>query len=78
MLGCHHGVVYDVTGTFGKYESTVLYILLICRLEFHDSHPGGPTVIFRCAGKDATEDFDSVHPRDLLKEALTESAIRGY
>lgn len=35
-------------------------------------------VILRCAGKDATEDFDSVHPRDLLTEALPESAIRGY
>jgi isopentenyl diphosphate isomerase/L-lactate dehydrogenase-like FMN-dependent dehydrogenase len=35
-------------------------------------------VILRCAGKDATEDFDSVHPRDLLTEALPKSAICGY
>lgn len=35
-------------------------------------------VILRCAGKDATEGFDSVHPRHLLTEALPESAIRGY
>lgn len=31
----------------------------------------------RCAGKDATEDFDSVHSPDLLTEALPETALRG-
>lgn len=51
---------------------------LIYRLDFLDSHPGGPTVILRCAGKDATEDFDSVHAPHLLTEALPESALQGY
>ncbi|KAF7518294.1 hypothetical protein PCG10_000534 [Penicillium crustosum] len=46
--------------------------------EFLDSHPGGATVILRCAGKDATEDFDSVHSLELLSEALPETALQGY
>jgi hypothetical protein len=52
--------------------------VLIPPVGFLESHPGGPAVILRCAGKDATEDFDSVHSPDLLKEALPESALRGY
>ncbi|CAI7571185.1 unnamed protein product [Penicillium glandicola] len=46
--------------------------------DFLDSHPGGATVILRCAGKDATEDFDSVHAPELLSEALPETALLGY
>ncbi|KGO56442.1 Alpha-hydroxy acid dehydrogenase, FMN-dependent [Penicillium expansum] len=46
--------------------------------DFLDSHPGGAAVILRCAGKDATEDFDSVHSLELLSEALPETALQGY
>ncbi|KAJ5991577.1 hypothetical protein N7522_011784 [Penicillium canescens] len=46
--------------------------------DFLDSHPGGPQVILRCAGKDATEDFDSVHAPELLSEVLLESTVRGH
>ncbi|CEJ62255.1 hypothetical protein PMG11_10758 [Penicillium brasilianum] len=46
--------------------------------DFLDSHPGGAAAILRCAGKDATEDYDSVHSADLVKEALPDSALRGY
>lgn len=35
-------------------------------------------MILRCAGKDATEDFDSVHSLELLSEALPETALQGY
>ncbi|CAG8891952.1 unnamed protein product [Penicillium egyptiacum] len=35
-------------------------------------------VILRCAGKDATDDFDSVHSLELLSEALPETALEGY
>ncbi|KAJ5083854.1 hypothetical protein NUU61_008433 [Penicillium alfredii] len=45
--------------------------------DFLDSHPGGAQVILRCAGKDATEEFDSVHSPDLLTGALPETALRG-
>ncbi|KAJ6008286.1 hypothetical protein N7540_012262 [Penicillium herquei] len=45
--------------------------------DFLDSHPGGAKVILRCAGKDATSDFDSVHSPDLLNEALPPTALQG-
>ena len=48
-----------------------------CFIEFLDSHPGGANVILRCAGKDATDDFDSVHPPELLTEALPATALQG-
>ena len=35
-------------------------------------------MILRCAGKDATEDFDSVHAPELLSEALPESTVQGH
>lgn len=35
-------------------------------------------MILRCAGKDATEDFDSVHSLELLSETLPETALQGY
>lgn len=35
-------------------------------------------MILRCAGRDATDDFDSVHSPDLLNEALPKSALRGH
>ncbi|OQE47026.1 hypothetical protein PENCOP_c001G01104 [Penicillium coprophilum] len=46
--------------------------------DFLDSHPGGAAVILRCAGKDATEEFDSVHTVELLSEALPQAALQGY
>ncbi|RAH51378.1 FMN-dependent alpha-hydroxy acid dehydrogenase [Aspergillus brunneoviolaceus CBS 621.78] len=45
--------------------------------DFIDEHPGGPQVILRCAGKDATADFDSVHDKSLLTEALEPSCLKG-
>ncbi|KAJ6090299.1 hypothetical protein N7486_009114 [Penicillium sp. IBT 16267x] len=42
-----------------------------------ESHPGGANVILRCAGKDATDDFDSVHSPEILAEALPSSALIG-
>ncbi|RJE23437.1 Cytochrome b2 [Aspergillus sclerotialis] len=46
--------------------------------DFLASHPGGETVILRCAGGDATNDYDSVHSPEMLAEALPKSALRGY
>ncbi|RAL05946.1 FMN-dependent alpha-hydroxy acid dehydrogenase [Aspergillus ibericus CBS 121593] len=45
--------------------------------DFLDSHPGGVNVILRCAGRDATADFDSVHDKDVLSQALPPSALKG-
>ncbi|KAJ5987758.1 hypothetical protein N7481_002968 [Penicillium waksmanii] len=46
--------------------------------DFLDEHPGGSKVILRCAGRDATNDFDSVHSPELLAETLPETALRGH
>ncbi|KAL4953803.1 FMN-dependent dehydrogenase-domain-containing protein [Aspergillus filifer] len=43
-----------------------------------DEHPGGAKVILRCAGRDATSDFDSVHSPELLAETLPATALRGH
>ena len=42
-----------------------------------DSHPGGAQVLLRCAGKDATGDFDAVHDVELLTTSLSPSAFLG-
>ncbi|XRM47504.1 hypothetical protein ABZX51_010474 [Aspergillus tubingensis] len=45
--------------------------------DFLEEHPGGAQVILRCAGKDGTADFDSVHDKDVLSQALPPSALKG-
>jgi isopentenyl diphosphate isomerase/L-lactate dehydrogenase-like FMN-dependent dehydrogenase len=37
---------------------------------FLDAHPGGPASILKCAGRDATEEFDPVHPPGTLEDHL--------
>ncbi|KAJ5826444.1 hypothetical protein N7474_003582 [Penicillium riverlandense] len=69
-----HGAVYDVTGTLRMLDGRTT---LTDSPDFLDSHPGGAQVILRCAGRDATGDFDSVHSPELLAEALPETAWRG-
>ncbi|KAF3941695.1 hypothetical protein ABW19_dt0200699 [Dactylella cylindrospora] len=44
---------------------------------FLSSHPGGARIILQLAGKDATEDYDPVHPRGTLESSLPESAKLG-
>jgi len=45
--------------------------------EFLSKHPGGPTVIFKHAGKDATEGFEPIHPPEILDEHLDRSKHLG-
>ncbi|KAH6897414.1 cytochrome b2 [Thelonectria olida] len=35
---------------------------------FVNEHPGGPSVLLKCAGADATESFDEAHAPDMLDE----------
>ncbi|KAJ5125902.1 hypothetical protein N7526_008079 [Penicillium atrosanguineum] len=44
---------------------------------FMTDHPGGSKVILRLAGKDATEEFDPVHPDGTLEENLKPEACLG-
>uniref|UniRef100_L2FUB7 Cytochrome b2 n=1 Tax=Colletotrichum fructicola (strain Nara gc5) TaxID=1213859 RepID=L2FUB7_COLFN len=45
--------------------------------EFLDEHPGGAKLIFNCAGRDATEDYDSIHNPDLIAETLSPDRCLG-
>ncbi|KAK6360813.1 hypothetical protein TWF730_006935 [Orbilia blumenaviensis] len=45
--------------------------------DFLPSHPGGAKIILQLAGKDATEDYDPVHPRGILESSLPLSANLG-
>ncbi|KAI0013118.1 FMN-dependent dehydrogenase-domain-containing protein [Xylariaceae sp. FL0662B] len=45
--------------------------------EFLPEHPGGMKIILKYAGKDATEEFDPIHPRDTLDKYLDTSKHLG-
>ncbi|OAQ81839.1 mitochondrial cytochrome b2 [Purpureocillium lilacinum] len=45
--------------------------------DFLTSHPGGSKIILKLAGKDATEDYDPVHPPGTLEENLRPEAKLG-
>ncbi|KAK9326775.1 FMN-dependent dehydrogenase-domain-containing protein [Lipomyces starkeyi] len=45
--------------------------------EFAPEHPGGQKIIIKYAGKDATKEFDPVHPRDTLEKYLPSSKHLG-
>lgn len=41
------------------------------------SHPGGAKIILKLAGKDATEEYDPIHPPGILEEELKPEACLG-
>ncbi|KYK59623.1 hypothetical protein DCS_00756 [Drechmeria coniospora] len=45
--------------------------------DFLAEHPGGPKVILKYAGKDASEEFDPIHPPDTLDKYLDKSKHLG-
>ncbi|KAI0852530.1 FMN-dependent dehydrogenase-domain-containing protein [Daldinia vernicosa] len=45
--------------------------------EFLPEHPGGMGIILKYAGKDATEEFDPIHPPDTLDKYLDKSKHLG-
>ena len=45
--------------------------------EFLPSHPGGSKIILKLAGKDATEEYDPIHPPGTLEENLKPEAKLG-
>lgn len=45
--------------------------------DFIYSHPGGAKVILKLAGKDATEEYDPIHPPGTLEENLKPEALLG-
>lgn len=45
--------------------------------KFLSDHPGGKKAIMLFAGKDATEEFDMLHPPNVLKKYLTPEVVLG-
>ncbi|MCJ1236310.1 hypothetical protein MMC14_004290 [Varicellaria rhodocarpa] len=45
--------------------------------EFMPEHPGGPNIILKFAGKDATETYEPIHPPDTLDKFLDKSKHLG-
>ncbi|KAJ5889140.1 hypothetical protein N7504_009950 [Penicillium tannophilum] len=48
----------------------VLYGKVYDVTDFLSSHPGGAKIILKLAGKDATEEYDPIHPPGILEEEL--------
>ncbi|RXK34982.1 L-lactate dehydrogenase (cytochrome) [Tremella mesenterica] len=45
--------------------------------DFLDEHPGGADIILKYAGKDATEEYEPIHPPDAIKDNLDPSKHLG-
>ncbi|KAI9815779.1 MAG: hypothetical protein M1827_002175 [Pycnora praestabilis] len=45
--------------------------------DFLSSHPGGSKIILQLAGRDATEEYDPIHPPGTLEESLKSEAKLG-
>ncbi|CAF9940821.1 hypothetical protein IMSHALPRED_002180 [Imshaugia aleurites] len=45
--------------------------------EFKEEHPGGKSIILKWAGKDATDQFEPIHPPDTLDKFLDKSKHLG-
>lgn len=45
--------------------------------EFLPEHPGGPKIILKYAGKDATEEYEPIHPPDTLDKFLDKAKHLG-
>jgi len=55
----------------------ILYGKVYDVTDFLSSHPGGSKVILQLAGRDATEEYDPIHPPGILEENLKPSACLG-
>jgi isopentenyl diphosphate isomerase/L-lactate dehydrogenase-like FMN-dependent dehydrogenase len=55
----------------------ILYNTVYDVTEFLPSHPGGKKIILQLAGRDATEEYDPVHPPGTLEENLKPEAKLG-
>merc|ERR1719420_2462221 len=55
----------------------VLHDRVLDVTDFLKDHPGGELAIITFAGKDATAEFDMIHPPDVLEKYLDPSATKG-
>ncbi|KAA8647485.1 hypothetical protein EYZ11_004405 [Aspergillus tanneri] len=55
----------------------ILYGKVYDVTDFLSEHPGGARIILKLAGKDATEEYDPIHPPGILEENLRPEAMLG-
>ncbi|RDA84426.1 hypothetical protein CP532_2148 [Ophiocordyceps camponoti-leonardi (nom. inval.)] len=55
----------------------ILYGIVYDVTDFLSSHPGGANIILKLGGRDATEEYDPVHPPGTLEENLRPEARLG-
>ncbi|RHZ56470.1 hypothetical protein CDV55_103624 [Aspergillus turcosus] len=55
----------------------ILYGKVYDVTDFLSEHPGGAKIILKLAGKDATEEYDPIHPPGILEENLKPEALLG-
>ncbi|PWY78441.1 mitochondrial cytochrome b2 [Aspergillus sclerotioniger CBS 115572] len=55
----------------------ILYGKVYDVTDFLSEHPGGAKIILKLAGKDATEEYDPIHPPGILEENLKPEAFLG-
>ncbi|OOQ90440.1 Cytochrome b2, mitochondrial [Penicillium brasilianum] len=76
------GKVFDAAEGMVKHNTSkscwvILYGKVYDVTDFVSDHPGGANVILKLAGKDATEEYDPVHPSGTLEENLKPEAFLG-
>ncbi|OQD67190.1 hypothetical protein PENDEC_c042G01794 [Penicillium decumbens] len=75
------GKVFDAADVAKHNSAESCWVILHGKVydvtDFVSDHPGGAKVILRLAGKDATEEFDPVHPDGTLEENLKPEACLG-
>lgn len=55
----------------------ILYNKVYDVTSFLPSHPGGSKIILKLSGKDATEEYDPIHPPGTLEDSLPSKAFLG-
>lgn len=45
--------------------------------DFAPNHPGGPGIIYKYAGHDATEAYSEIHAASIIKEGLAQDKVKG-
>lgn len=76
MLGLYEARNHDYLN-FANTDQVILYGSVWDVTSFLPKHPGGSDIILRLAGRDATEEYDPVHPPGTLEEHLPREARLG-
>merc|ERR1719230_2502925 len=73
------GITKEEVAKHNSKEScwVILHDRVLDVTNFLKDHPGGELAILTFAGKDATEEFDMIHPPDVIDKYLPASSVLG-